>query len=102
MKLSMLSYLDLIRAAIQIYNPKILIIMSVKEVTMHTMHMYEVSDVSNYSTYKDCFGFLVSEPRKYVGTHILIWMATLLFYIVTAFKTVPGMVALVVICNVIV
>jgi hypothetical protein len=76
--------------------------MSLKEGTVHTMHMYEVSDVPNYSTYKNCFGFLVSEPRKYVGTHVLIWLATLLFYIVTAFKTAPGMVALVVICNVIV
>lgn len=62
--------------------------------------MYEVSEVPNYENYKNCFGFLVSEPRKYAGTHVLIWVGMLLFYIVTAFKAPVGLVVLTVLLNI--
>lgn len=76
--------------------------MSQKEGTANHFHMYEVSDVPNYENYKQCFGFIISEPRKYVATHVLIWVAALLFYIVTAFKTSIVLISLVVLFNILV
>jgi|JI9StandDraft_1071089.scaffolds.fasta_scaffold375652_2 hypothetical protein len=76
--------------------------MSQKEATVNHIHMYEVSEVPNYENYKDCFGFLVSEPRKYAGTHVLIWVGMLLFYIVTAFRAPPGLLVLTIILNILV
>lgn len=76
--------------------------MSQKEGTVHHIHMYEVSDVANYETYKNCFGFLVSQPKKYIGTHVLFWTGLILYYVVTAFKAPPGLVVLTVILNIIV
>ena len=64
--------------------------------------MYEVSDVPNYENYKECFGFLVSEPKKYAGTHVLIWFAMILFYIVTAFKAPIVLVVITVLLNILV
>ena len=58
--------------------------MSQKEGTVHHIHMYQVSDVANYHTYKNCFGFLVSQPKKYIATHCLFWGGALLYYICTA------------------
>ena len=66
------------------------------------MHMYEVSDVANYDAYKNCFGFLISEPKKYAGTHLLFWVGMILYYAVTAFKAPPGLVAITVILNIVV
>jgi hypothetical protein len=43
---------------------------------------------------------MVSEPRKYGGTHLLLWVAALLFYIVTAFKSPIGLVVITVILNI--
>ena len=64
--------------------------------------MYEVSEVPNYENYKQYCGFLVSEPRKYIGTHVMIWAALLLYYIVTAFKAPIGFVVVTVILNLLV
>jgi len=63
--------------------------------------MYEVSDVPNYEHYKN-YGFMVSEPRKYAGAHILLWAAALLFYIVTAFKSPIGLVIITVLLSIVV
>jgi hypothetical protein len=76
--------------------------MSQKEATVNHIHMYEVSEVPNYETYKQYWGFLVSEPRKYLGTHVLIWAAALLFYVVTAFKAPVGLLVLTIILNILV
>lgn len=67
---------------------------------MHHIHMYEVSDVANYDTYRHCFGFLVSEPKKYAGTHILLWLGALLYYIVTAFRAPVALVVISVLLNI--
>jgi hypothetical protein len=73
-----------------------------KEGTVHHMHMYEVSDVANYESYKDCFGFLVSEPRKYIGTHILFWAGVIVYYAVTAFKAPVALIVITVLLNILV
>lgn len=67
---------------------------------MHHIHMYEVSDVANYDNYRNCFGFLVSEPKKYAGTHLLLWLGALLYYIVTAFRAPVALVVLSVLLNI--
>jgi hypothetical protein len=61
--------------------------------------MYEVSDITNYEAYKQCRGFLVSEPKKYIGTHVLFWAGAILYYTVTAFKTPPGLLVISIILN---
>ena len=66
------------------------------------MYMYEVSDVANYESYKDCFGFLVSEPRKYFGTHALFWLGAIIYYAVTAFKAPIALVVITVLLNILV
>jgi hypothetical protein len=78
--------------------------MSQKEATVHHIHMYEVSDVANYQNYKDCFGFLVAQPKKYIGTHILLWCGALLYYICTAPRNSipPGLIVISVILNVLI
>lgn len=76
--------------------------MSQKEATANHIHMYEVSDVPNHENYKQYWGFLVSEPRKYFGTHALIWAAMVLFYIVTAFKSPVALVVCTVLLNILV
>ena len=73
-----------------------------KEGTVHHMHMYEVSEVANYDSYKDCFGFLVSEPKKYLGTHVLFWVGAILYYAVTAFKAPVPLVIISVLLNILV
>lgn len=73
-----------------------------KEGTVHHMHMYEVSDVTNYEAYKTCCGFLVSEPKKYIGTHLLFWGGAILYYIVTAFKAPLPLILISVLLNILV
>lgn len=48
---------------------------------------YQVSKVPNYTTYKTCCHFLLSEPCKYLGTHLLVWFIMILYYVVCAWKT---------------
>ena len=74
--------------------------MSLKEGTVHQMHMYEVSDVANFQRYKNCWGFLVSQPRKYAGTHILLWTGMMLYYIVTAQFAPSALIAITVVLNI--
>jgi hypothetical protein len=64
------------------------------------MHMHEVSDIANYETYRNCYGFLVSEPRKFAGTHVLLWVGMLLYYIVTAYKAPAGLIVITVLLNI--
>lgn len=43
---------------------------------------------------------MVSEPRKYAGTHVLLWAAALLYYATTAFIAPIGLVILTVLFNI--
>ena len=63
--------------------------------------MYSVSDVVSYDTYKE-WGCLISEPRKYIGTHILFWVGLILYYVVTAWKAPIALVVITVVLNLIV
>lgn len=45
---------------------------------------------------------MVSEPRKYIGTHVLMWFGMLLYYAVTAWKAPIALVMLTVLLNIIV
>jgi hypothetical protein len=47
----------------------------------------EVSEIVNYTNYKHCCRFLISEPKRYLLTHLLISAVLILYYVVTANKT---------------
>jgi hypothetical protein len=51
------------------------------------MRICEVSEIVNYTNYKHCCGFLISDPKRYLLTHILITAVLILYYVVTAEKT---------------
>ena len=43
-----------------------------------------MSEVTNYKTFHPNCRFLVSEPKRYLLTHLIIWVAMVLYYSVTA------------------
>lgn len=52
---------------------------------MHSsQQLHEVSQVVNHRTYPYC-GFLLSEPRQYLLTHVLLLAGMVTYYVVTAF-----------------
>jgi hypothetical protein len=59
----------------------------------------EVADIVNYSSYRNCCGFLISEPKRYVLTHVLIWGVMVLYYVVTASRTPVGLLVVTVVLN---
>ncbi len=47
---------------------------------------YQVAEVPNYNNYKACCHFLLSEPRKYLGTQVLIWLVMALYYAICGWR----------------
>ena len=47
----------------------------------------EVSEIVNYTNYKDYCRFLISEPKRYLLTHVLITAVLILYYVFTANKS---------------
>lgn len=63
------------------------------------MQTYQVSEVPNYANYHACCGFMLSEPMKYLGTHLLVWLIMALYYVVCAWRTPLGLLIATVVVN---
>ena len=61
---------------------------------------YQVAEVPNYNNYKSCCYFLLSEPYKYLATHLLIWVIMALYYVVCARKAPLTLLIITVVINV--
>lgn len=57
------------------------------------MRIYKVSEITNYKTFHPNCRFLISEPKRYLLTHLIIWIGMALYYSVTArFSSLPMLV----------
>lgn len=62
--------------------------------------LFEISETVNHESYK-ILGCLISEPKKYLGTHLLLFFGLLLYYIFTASRSPPVLIAITVILHII-
>ena len=70
---------------------------------MHNLiHLTDVSDVPNYSNSKRYCGFLLSEPKKYIGTHLLIYAIMGLYYAVCGWRAPLALFIITIVVNVII
>jgi hypothetical protein len=70
--------------------------------TPSVMKLYDVSDIHNHNIYKNCCGLLVSQPKRYFLTHLLIMMGLIVYYVVTADRSPVALVVLTVVLNLVV